>query len=123
MEPETSGECLTGSQMRDLDHGVEIRLEDIRSALGDTRMVRLAIDTLSDLPPGVATSEVHAAIGHIEDALCEAELANLKAYGLSRAYLIIRPINPMNPPEPEVMKQITAAIRTLSELGLIVPAD
>jgi hypothetical protein len=29
----------------------------------------------------------------------------------------------MNPPGPEVMKQITAAIRTLSDLELIVPAD
>jgi hypothetical protein len=123
MEREATDERLTASQIRDRDHGVGIGLDDIRSALAGTRMLRLATDALGDLPPNVETPDVRAALGAIHEALSQKDLANLRAYGLSMDYLIIRPINPMNPPEPEVMQQITAAIRTLSELDLIVPAD
>jgi len=123
MERETTDERLTASQIRDRDHGVGIGLDDIRSALVGTRMLRLATDAMADLPPDIETAAVRAALWEIYEALGKKDLANLRAYGLSMDYLIIRPINPMNPPEPAVMKQITAAIRTLSELELIVPAD
>jgi hypothetical protein len=123
MERETTHECLTASQIRDRDHGVGIGLDDIRSALAGTRMLRLATEVLGDLPPDIETAEVRAALWQVHEALCKQDLVNLRTYGLSMDFLIIRPINPMNPPEPEVMKQITAAIRTLSELELIVPAD
>ena len=59
----------------------------------------------------------------IYEKLGEMEMANLQRRGLSTDYLVIRPINPMNPPGPEAMEQVTAAIRTLARLGLIVPAD
>jgi hypothetical protein len=123
MEREATDERLTASQIRDRDHGVGIGLDDIRSALAGTRLLRLATDVLADLPPDIETAGVCAALWQVHEALCKRDLANLRTYGLSRDYLIIRPINPMNPPEPEVMKQITAAIRTLADLELIVPAD
>jgi hypothetical protein len=123
MEREATHERLSASQIRDRDHGVGIDLDDIRSALAGTRMLRLATEVLGDLPPDIETAEVRATLWQIHEALCRREPANLRTYGLSMDYLIIRPINLMNPPEPEVMKQITAAIRTLSDLELIVPAD
>jgi hypothetical protein len=34
--------------------------------------------------------------------------------------LVISPINPMNPPGPQDMEKIAAALRTLDDLGLIM---
>jgi hypothetical protein len=122
----TSHEHLTASQIRDNDHGAGVSLDDIRSALGDTRILRLASGVLAGLPTDIEftkTETVHTALLEIHERLCKAEMANLRTYGLSNDYLVIRPINPMNPPGPEAMEQVTAAIRTLARFGLIVPAD
>ena len=55
----------------------------------------------------------------IHEQLCERELAGLRLWGISRQYLIIRPVNPANLPTAEDMDKISAAIRTLASLGLI----
>jgi hypothetical protein len=55
----------------------------------------------------------------IHDQLCEKGLAGLCQWGISRQYLIVRPINPASLPSAEDMGKITAAIRTLASLGLI----
>ena len=126
MEPGTPSEHLTKSQIRDSDHGTGICLDDIRSALSKTRDLRLASGVLCGLPPDIEdieTDSVHSALMIIYEKLGEMEMANLQRRGLSTDYLVIRPVNPMNPPGPEAMEQVTAAIRTLARFGLIVPAD
>jgi hypothetical protein len=60
----------------------------------------------------------------LHDRICAAELNALRKSGLNRQYAIIRPLNMMNPPDPETMQKITNAIQVLDDLGLIAgPGD
>ena len=99
----------------------------LASALAETAMVRLGLETLwSNLPPDSETDAVRDALWHIHERLCAAEIASLREHGMTRRYLIIIPISPLNPPAPEAMAEIAAAIRTLDDQGLIIghgPAD
>jgi hypothetical protein len=96
-------------------------------ALDETVMVRLGLEVLwNNLPPDIETGDLRGALWHIHERLCEAEIIRLRKHGMTRRYLIIIPVSPMNPPGPEAMAQITAAIRTLDDHGLIIgygPAD
>jgi hypothetical protein len=67
----------------------------------------------------ILTPATENALWDVHDQLCEKELAGLSLWGISRQYLIIRPINPANLPSAANMGKITAAIRTLANLGLI----
>jgi hypothetical protein len=56
----------------------------------------------------------------LDGRLRKAALANIRRGVLARDYFILSPINPMNPPSPEDMEKVTAAFRTLDDLGLII---
>jgi hypothetical protein len=103
------------------DHGVSVDVDEIRSVLEPTRELRLALDILSgSLSPDMETDATGAALWDLHERLCKAELKVLRIWGLPRAYVIISPINPMNPPSREDMEKIARAIQTLDDLGLIV---
>jgi hypothetical protein len=90
-------------------------------ALDETAMVRLGLEVLwNSLPPDIETGDIRGALWHIHERLCQAEIARLRKHGLTRRYLVIIPVSPLNPPGPEAMAQITAAIRILDDHGLII---
>jgi hypothetical protein len=97
-----------------------VDLDGIDNVQKPTRVARLALDALpGSLPADMLTPATENTLWDIHDQLCEKELAGLRLWGISRQYLIIKPINPANLPSAEDMGKITAAIRTLASLGLI----
>lgn len=102
-------------------HGVAVETDDLLAALELTRILQLALDVLwGNMPGGLATESVRGAFCEIDERLRKATLANLRRGVLPRDYLIVSPINPMNPPDREDMEKVTAALRTLDQLGLII---
>jgi hypothetical protein len=102
-------------------HGTDVILDDLWSTLEPTRLLRLALNILSRrLPADVETESVRESLGSIHEWICKAELKALRTWGLPTQYVIIRPINPLNPPGPEDMEKISSAIRALDDLGLVV---
>jgi hypothetical protein len=102
-------------------YGVPVDTDDVSSALESTRLLRLALNVLWDgLPSDMSmTGPVRDALESIHDRLNQVEAGGLRRYGLAEHYLIIRPISPVNPPPTEIMEKITAAVRTLAELGML----
>ncbi len=108
----------------DQGHGAEVDLNGFDSTLAATRVARLALDALREfLPDGMRTPATEDALWDIHEQLCKKELADLRLWGITQQYLIIRPINPASLPAPEDMEKITAAIRTLANLGLLAGRD
>lgn len=102
-------------------HGVAVETDDLLAALEHTRVLQLALDVLwGNMPGGLATESVRAAFCEIDERLRKTTLANLRRGGLPRDFLIVRPINPMNPPGPEDIEKVTTALRTLDQLGLLI---
>ena len=71
-------------------------------------------------PPDTDTDALRAVPCELDEQLRKATLANLRRDGLARDYFILSPISPMNPPGPEDMEKIAAALRPLADLGLII---
>ena len=105
-------------------YGVPVDIEAVSSSLDSTRLMRLALnvlwDGLDELPGETATESVADALASVHDLINEAESADLRIFGEAEHYLIIRPISPVNPPPPEIMAKITAAVSVLAELGMLV---
>jgi hypothetical protein len=102
------------------DHGAYVDLDAFDSTLAGTRLARLGLDALLEsLPADLRNTAAEDTLWEIHDRICEKELADLRLWGVTQQYLIIRPINPARPPAPEDIEKITAAIRTLASLGLI----
>jgi hypothetical protein len=58
------------------------------------------------MPGEMLTDAVfRSALFEIDERLRKAALADLRRHGLSRDYVIVSPINPMNPPGPEEMER------------------
>ena len=102
-------------------YALPVDTDDVSSALESTRLMRLALNTLWDELPGDlnAAGPVRDALGSIHDRINKDEAAALRRWGLAEHYLIIRPVSPVSPPPPQVMEKITAAVRTLAELGML----
>lgn len=102
-------------------HGVDVETDTLRNALEPTRTLRHALDVLrGHLPPSMETDAIRDALHDLDQQLRTATLADLRRGVLARDYLIISPINPMNPPGPEDMRKVAAALRVLDDLGLII---
>ena len=105
----------------DQGHGVEVETDSLLSALVPTRTLQHALEVLWDnLPHDLETDALRAAFYELDDRLRKAALENIRRGVLARDYFILSPINPMNPPSPEDMEKVTAAFRTLDDLGLII---
>ena len=102
-------------------HGAAVNTDSALAALSPTRSLRQALDALWDNMPGdMLTETIATAFVEIDRQLREAAQADLQRSGLSREFLIVSPINPMNPPGPEDMARVADALRTLDHLGLII---
>lgn len=102
-------------------HGVSVDLDEIRSVLEPTRKLRLGLEVLTQhLPQDMEGGAITDALWQIHERLCSDELRWLRTFGLPLAYILISPINPLNPPAAEDMEKIARAIRTLDDLGLII---
>jgi hypothetical protein len=89
------------------------------SGVENLRELRLALDVIGLFYPARARSgAVNAALDDIHDHLCEQEHLALRESGVPGRYLIIRPVSPLSPP-PEDTQRISAAVRTLAELGML----
>jgi hypothetical protein len=104
-------------------YGVPVETEAVNSSLDSTRLMRLALNVLwnglDELPGGETAESVADALASIHDRINKAESTGLRTFGRAEHYLIIRPISPVNPPPPEIMEKITAAVRTFAELGML----
>ena len=104
----------------DREYGVPVDTDEVSSALESTRMLRLALNVLWDgLPNGMSTGPIRDALETIHDQISEAESADLRRFGLAEHFDIVRPVSPVSPPPPQVTDNITAAVRTLAEKGML----
>jgi hypothetical protein len=102
-------------------YGAYVDTEEVSSPLESTRVLRLALNVLwNDLPPGTDTEPVHEALTYIHDRITAIETDELRLFGIAEHYLVIQPVSPVSPPPPEIMEKITAAVRTLTKLGMVV---
>jgi hypothetical protein len=104
-------------------YGARFDTDEISSSLGSTRRLRLALnvlcDGLDDLPDETSKGTVTDALRAVHDQVNQAETRALRMLGLAEHYLIIRPVSLLSPPPPQVLEKITAAVRTLAELGML----
>ena len=96
----------------------ELDIEEVRDSLEETRVVRLALDTLEDnLPPAYGCDGLTQELLALREKLAAAELAQLRQIG-QREYLIIQPLAPESA-EP-LISRAADAVRVLDDLGLVV---
>jgi hypothetical protein len=99
--------------------------EELGSALNMTRMIRFGLEAMwsaaDQLPDDMqAPDDVRTALWTINDWLQQAEAGKLRDRLTARAYAIIRPVSLLDPPPPEDMMAITAAITVLNKHGLVI---
>jgi hypothetical protein len=105
----------------ELGHSVSVDSDSLLNILESTRVLRCALDILwFSLPIDVESESTRTAFYEIDQYLRKSVLADINKGVFARDYFIISPINPMNPPGPEDMEKVTAALRTLADLGLII---
>jgi hypothetical protein len=73
-----------------------------------------------NLPTDMETDVVRAAFYEIDEQFRKATLADLRRACSPATTSSSAPINPMNPPGPEDMEKIAAALCALNDLGLII---
>jgi Asp-tRNA(Asn)/Glu-tRNA(Gln) amidotransferase A subunit family amidase len=105
-------------------YGTQVDVEKISAALGETRAMRLALEVMwenitKDMEPERPEGGTYI-LHELDERIRDMELAVLRKRGLAQEFLIIRPISPISPPSPEIIRKITNAIRTLAELGMLV---
>lgn len=107
------------------EYGTEVDIDELRSALAPTSQLRLALEILmGNLPPRVETEAIGESITEIHKWLCAEELRELRMFGFSRQYTVIRPLNMRDLPDDDTMQKIAGAVQTLADLGLIAgPGD
>ena len=99
--------------------GVGIGIEEVRSKLKDTRVIRLALDSLEEhLPAELNSDDLTLEFVTLREKLAEAERRELRKIG-HREYMILAPIDTFE----SFGGKAAAAIRTLDELGLVIRLD
>ena len=94
-------------------------IAEVRSKLEDTRVVRLALDSLEEhLPPDLDSDGLTLEFVTLREKLAEAERRELRKIG-HREYMILAPIDMFE----SLGGKVAAAIRTLDELGLVIRLD
>jgi hypothetical protein len=96
-----------------------IDMEELRIELKDTRIIRLALDSLEEhLPAGLASDGLTAEFVGLRERLAKMEQNALRKIG-NREYLILAPVD-----EFECFGGKAAeALRTLDDLGLVIRLD
>ena len=99
--------------------GADIDIAEVRSKLEDTRVIRLALDSLEEhLPPELDSDGLTLEFVTLREKLAEAERRELRKIG-HREYMILAPIDTFE----SLGGKAAAAIRTLDELGLVIRLD
>jgi hypothetical protein len=102
---------------------MEVILDDIHSALDETRRLRLAAEILrSGLPARwEIDSQAGEALDEIIQKIGEAEIDALVAHGLNRQFLIIKPLDLTRMSAKEELEKIAEAVQVLKSFGLLLP--
>src|ERR1700730_668334 len=99
--------------------GAGIGIEEVRSKLKDTRVIRLALDSLEEhLPAELNSDDLTLEFVTLREKLAEAERRELRKIG-HREYMILAPIDTFE----SLGGKAAAAIRVLDELGLVIRLD
>ena len=99
--------------------GAGIGIEEVRSKLKDTRVIRLALDSLEEhLPTELNSDDLTLEFVTLREKLAEAERRELRKIG-PREYMILAPIDTFE----SLGGKAAAAIRVLDELGLVIRLD
>jgi hypothetical protein len=99
--------------------GADIDIEEVRSKLNDTRVIRLALDSLEEhLPTELESDDLTLEFLTLREKLAEAERRELRKIG-HREYMILAPIDTFE----SFGGKAAAAIRVLDELGLVIRLD
>ena len=113
--------------MSKLEYGEDTYEEHFAFALDRSRRFRLAMNVLwDDLEEVFSDSEseeyqlVVDALFAANRAATQVELAAIRKNMATEHYLLIKPVNRITPPPPEIMKRIGGAIRTLVELEMVI---
>ena len=97
----------------------DIDIAEVRSKLEDTRVIRLALDSLEEhLPAELESDDLTLEFVTLREKLAEAERRELRKIG-HREYMILAPIDTFE----SLGGKAAAAIRTLDELGLVIRLD
>jgi hypothetical protein len=96
-----------------------IDMEELHTELKDTRIIRLALDSLEEhLPAGLASDSLTAEFVGLRERLAEMEQKALRKIG-NREYMILAPVD-----EFECFGGKAAeALRALDDLGLVIRLD
>ena len=99
--------------------GTDIDMEELLIQLEDTRIVRLALDSLEEhLPTELASDGLTAEFVSLRDRLAEMERKALRRIG-HREYMILAPIDEFE----RFGGKAAEALRTLDDLGLVIRLD
>jgi hypothetical protein len=99
--------------------GAGIDIEEVRSKLKDTRLIRLALDALEEhLPPELESDNLTLEFLTLREKLAKAERRELRKIG-HREYMVLAPIDTFE----SFGGKAAAAIRALDELGLVIRLD
>src|ERR1700730_4432778 len=98
---------------------LDIDLEELRIKLEDTRIIRLALDSLEEnLPPALSSDGLVQGLVMLRENLAETERNELRKIG-RREYMILAPMDHLQ----AFGGNVAAAVRTLDELGLVIRLD
>jgi hypothetical protein len=123
MSPEL--ETANGSRY---GYGSYVDMDELSLILEKTRLMRLALNVLYDRLDGIydepteleAIDHVRGMFDQVHDRLSAAETRALTQHGFAEHYVVIRPFSPARLPAEGAMKEITTAIRTLQQHGMLV---
>jgi hypothetical protein len=99
--------------------GADVDMEELRIQLEDTRIIRLALDSLEEhLPTRLESDSLTAEFVALRERLAEMERTALRKIG-NREYMILAPVD-----EFECFGGKAAeALRALDDLGLVIRLD
>jgi hypothetical protein len=100
-------------------HALSVNADKELALVENLRELRLALDVMRMFLPVADGEPGREILAVLHDQLCAEEDQQLRSEGVPDRYLIIRPVSPINPPPPQDMDKITAAVRTLAEFGML----
>ena len=99
--------------------GTSVDMEELRIQLNDTRIIRLALDSLEEhLPTELESDGLTAEFVSLRERLAEMERKALQKIG-NREYMILAPVDEFE----RFGGRAAEALRVLDELGLIIRLD
>jgi hypothetical protein len=99
--------------------GTGVDMEELRIQLKDTRIIRLALDSLEEhLPTELESDSLTAEFVSLRERLAEMERKALRKIG-NREYMILAPVDEF----ASFGGKTAEALRALDDLGLVIRLD